>query len=360
MNGRDIDSAVLIALQRLEKLTPKRKEILLSFGALPSALLREELRQKVTAALGESATDFFRFVDERESYFDFLAAKGIGWVTYLDDEYPETLSEIDIKPVALFFKGNAALLKSFSIAIVGTRRPTRYGARIADDFAREFARAGIVVVSGFARGIDSVAHRACVESGAPTIAVFGCGVDVCYPAENRALYDGILSSGGLIVSEYAAGTHPMPFRFPERNRVISGLARGVLLPEAAEKSGSLITANTAVEQGKDLFVVPGNIFSPESRGTNSLLRSMPHALTLCPEDVLEYYRIGSVAREPEEAVQYDLTETAVLECLHDGEKHFEEILDETGLTASELSTVLVNLELAGALVQSGGNYYSLC
>lgn len=131
MNGRDIDSAVLIALQRLEKLTPKRKEILLSFGALPSALLREELRQKVTVALGESATDFFRFVDERESYFDSLAAKGIGWVTYLDDEYPETLSEIDIKPVALFFKGNAALLKSFSIAIVGTRRPTRYGARIA-------------------------------------------------------------------------------------------------------------------------------------------------------------------------------------------------------------------------------------
>lgn len=307
---------------------------------------------------------------ERDRLFQFrircgplfrrLADKGIGWVTYLDDEYSDLLRETDARPAVLFTKGNASLLNTFSLAIVGTRRPTRYGAKLADEFAREFARAGITVVSGFARGIDSCAHRACVESGAPTVAVFGCGVDVCYPAENRELYKAVLTSGGLILSEYAPGTHPMPYRFPERNRIISGLCRGVLLPEAAEKSGSLITANTAVEQGRDLFVIPGNVYSQESRGTNALLRTMPHALTLSPEDVLSYYRMAPAEKSEEEPMQFDMTESLILDSLHDGEKHFEELLADTGLTASELSGALVGLELAGALVQTGGNHYALC
>lgn len=360
MNGRDADSAVLVALQRIDKLTPKRREYLLAMSPVPSGLLSAELRPKVCAVLGESATDFFNFVAESEKYADGLEKKGIGFVTYLDDEYPELLGEIDSRPAVLFTKGNVSLLDTFSIAIVGTRRPTRYGAKLADEFAREFVRAGITVVSGFARGIDSCAHRACVDVGAPTVAVFGCGVDVCYPAENRELYRAVLDNGGLFVSEYAPGTHPMPFRFPERNRIISGLCHGVLLPEAAEKSGSLITANTALEQGRDLFVVPGNVYSPESGGTNALLRTMPHALTLSPEDVLAYYRMTTEEKRGEEPVQFDMTESLILDSLHDGEKHFEEILADTGLTAAELSGALVNLELAGALVQTGGNHYALC
>ena len=361
MNGRDIDSGVLIALARIEKLTASRISRLLALSPLPSGLLSAELRPKVCAALGECAADFFAFASEREAYADKLAAKGISWVTLFDDEYPEPLRNIDDPPAALFIKGNAALMNGFCLAIVGTRRPTRYGARIADEFAREFARAGITVVSGFARGIDSCAHRACVDSGAPTIAVFGCGVDICYPAENKALYDGVIASGGLLVSEYAPGTHPMPYRFPERNRVISGLCRGVLIPEAAEKSGSLITANLALEQGRDLFLVPGNIYSVESRGVNALLRTLPHALTLAPEDVLAYYRMLPERRKEErETLQLDMTETLILDSLHAGEKHFEELLADTGLSAAELSTALVNLELAGALVQTGGNHYALC
>ena len=360
MNGRDAETAVLVALQRTDKLTPSRREHLLSLTPVPSGLLSAELRPKVCAALGESATDFFNFVSGADRYFDELADKGIGWVTYLDDEYSDLLRETDARPAVLFTKGNASLLNTFSLAIVGTRRPTRYGAKLADEFAREFARAGITVVSGFARGIDSCAHRACVESGAPTVAVFGCGVDVCYPAEIRELYRAVLTSGGLILSEYAPGTHPMPYRFPERNRIISGLCRGVLLPEAAEKSGSLITANTAVEQGRDLFVIPGNVYSQESKGTNALLRTMPHALTLSPEDVLSYYRMAPAEKSEEEPMQFDMTESLILDSLHDGEKHFEELLADTGLTASELSGALVGLELAGALVQTGGNHYALC
>ena len=336
MNGRDADTRVLVALARVEKLSPRRRELLLEQATLPSGLLSAEMKPALSAALGDALTDFYRFVDEADPFFDGASEKGIGWVTRLDDEYSDLLRETDGCPPVLFTKGNAGLLNSFALAIVGTRRPTRYGAKIADEFARE-------------------------ESGAPTIAVFGCGVDVCYPAENRELYDAVLREGGLFVSEYPPGTHPMPFRFPERNRIISGLCRGVLLPEAAEKSGSLITANTAVEQGRDLFVVPGNIYSPESKGTNALLRTMPHALTLSPEDVLDHYRIDAPSSgDGAEAVQFDMTETLVLGCLHEGEKHFEELLAETGLSASELSTVLVNLELAGALEQTGGNHYALC
>ena len=360
MNGRDADTKVLVAMQRVEKLTPRKRDLLLGHTPLPSGLLTAEMKPKVAAALGESAADFYRCLDESDAFMDGLADRNIGWVTYLDDEYSDLLRETEGRPQVLFTRGNTALLNTFAIAVVGTRRPTRYGAKLADEFAREFARAGITVVSGFARGIDSCAHRACVESGAPTVAVFGCGVDVCYPAEHRALYDGVLGAGGLFVSEYAPGSHPTPYRFPERNRIISGLCRGVVLPEAAEKSGSLITANTAVEQGRDLFVIPGNVYSPESRGTNGLLRTMPHALTVSPEDVLDCYRIKQEPAKSEEPVQFDMSETLVLDCLHDGEKHFEELLAATGLSASELATVLVDLELAGALVQTGGNHYSIC
>jgi len=360
MNGRDADTKVLIALQRTEKLTPRRRELLLGESPLPSGLLVAEMKSKLSAALGESVNDFYRYLDESEKFMEDLSRKGIGWVTRADDEYPALLRETEGCPSALFVKGNVAAMDTFSLAIVGTRRPTRYGAKLADEFARAFANAGITVVSGFARGVDSVAHRAAVECGAPTVAVLGCGVDVCYPAENRELYSSVLATGGLFVSEYAPGTPPLPYHFPERNRIISGLSRGVLLTEAAEKSGSLITANTAVEQGRDLFVVPGNVYSPESRGTNELLRSMPHALTLSPEDVFAHYRIRPEGEKEEEQVQFDITETLVLDSLHDGEKHFEELLADTGLGAAELSTVLVNLELAGALVDTGGNHYALC
>ena len=295
MNGRDADTRVLVALARVEKLSPRRRELLLEQATLPSGLLSAEMKPALSAALGDALTDFYRFVDEADPFFDGASEKGIGWVNRLDDEYSDLLRETDGCPPVLFTKGNAGLLNSFALAIVGTRRPTRYGAKIADEFAREFAAAGVTVVSGFARGIDTAAHRAAVESGAPTIAVFGCGVDVCYPAENRELYDAVLREGGLFVSEYPPGTHPMPFR------------------------------------------------------------------SLSPEDVLDHYRIDAPSSgDGAEAVQFDMTETLVLGCLHEGEKHFEELLAETGLSASELSTVLVNLELAGALEQTGGNHYALC
>ena len=361
MNGRDRNTAVLLALRCTEHISQKRREGLLGLAPEPSALLSREFAGRVDALLGEAAEEFRDNLAATERLFDETEKAGVSWMTYLDDEFPAQLREIRPMPTVLFVKGNAGALGGFGIAVVGTRKPTRYGLKLADMFSRELARAGITVISGFARGIDTAAHKACIESGAPTVAVFGCGLDVCYPAENRALYRDIPERGGALVSEYPLGCKPLQYRFPERNRIISGLARGVFLPEAAKRSGSLITAELALEQGKDVFIAPGNIFAEESGGTNLLLQSIPHALVLSPDDILAHYRMTPKERvEKGETEQMTVEENLVIAVLRRGEAHFEELLAETGLTASALTDVLVGLELSGIAEQTNGNYYSLC
>jgi len=289
---------------------------------------------------------------------DDLAKRGVHWASYLDDGYPDSLRMIDDRPIMLFVKGNIGALNGDCVAVVGSRKPTRYGLKVAEEFAREFSRAGLVVVSGFARGIDATAHKACLACGNPTVAVFACGLDVCYPAEHKGLLDGILMNGGAIVSEYPIGTKPLQYHFPERNRIISGLSRGVFLAEAAKRSGSLITMRLAIEQGKDIFVVPGNIFAAESEGANGLLREIPHAIAISPEDVLEALHVKRQGIEPQTA-ELSLFENQIVEALRDEELHFEELLDITGLSVGELTNTLFNLELNGLVQSTGGNYYAL-
>ena len=244
------------------------------------------------------------------------------------------------------------------IAVVGTRRPTRYGVKVTEDFTKAFAQNSLTVVSGFARGLDSVSHRVCVSLSKPTVAVFACGLDVCYPAENKSLYSEILNSGGLLVSEYKIGVKPLQFHFPERNRIITGLSDGVFLAEASLKSGSLISARLAVEQGKELFVVPGNINSEASEGTNALIKEMQGAVVTSPEDVLE--RMGiSPFKEETDTVQLSVTAQLVVNALYEGELHFEEILEAVKVSASELSAVLTELEIMGVVQKLNGNYYAL-
>lgn len=361
MNGRDRDTAALVALQYTERISARKRDALIRRLPVPSELFTEE-GATLLRTLSPEAADEFKTVSEGiDGVFDALKRAGASWVTCLDDEFPELLREIEPMPAALFVKGSVSALGGFALGVVGTRKPTRYGLKLADMFAREFARAGITVVSGFARGVDTAAHKACIEGGAPTVAVFGCGVDICYPGENRALYDAIIGGGGAVVSEYPLSTKPVSYHFPERNRLISGLSRGIFLPEAAKKSGSLITAELALEQGRDLFVTPGSVFSEESGGTNELLRSAPHALVLSPDDVLAHYRMTAAERVREgDTGQMTIEETTVIEALRRGEMHFEELIAETGLGASELSDILVNLELSGIAEQTGGNHYALC
>ncbi len=359
MNNRTPENEILLALAHVEELSLKKKSNLLLAMPNPLDWVSNAKRRDLFALLGdENATSFLSKLSLIDDIIKKMQAAEIGWITYLDEQYSDRLREIDAFPPVLFVKGNAELLNSDCITVVGTRTPTRYGAKICDSFVRDFVRAGLTVVSGFARGVDGIAHKVCVDSEAPTIAVFACGLDVCYPAEHKGLMEGILSTGGLIVSEYSLGTKPLQYHFPERNRIVSGLSIGVFLPEATIKSGSLITARLAIEQGKEIFVVPGNINSPESEGCNALLQEIPHAFTIASEYVLDTLGIKICAKE-KSVVELSIAETLVTEALHDKELHFEELLDATGMAVNELSTLLMNLELNGIIEQTSGNYYSL-
>lgn len=359
MNGITESHKALLALQSVEELSLKKKRELQSLIPNPDEWACAKNSEVLLSVLGEKyKAEFLSKISSVEDIICKLNREGVNYVSIIDDEYPDQLREIYDPPLVLFCKGDVSVLKTRCIGVVGTRTPTRYGQKVCDSFAREFARSGLTVVSGFARGVDSIAHKAVVDSDAPTIAVFACGLDTCYPSENRGLHDAIIAHGGLIVTEYPLGVKPLQYHFPERNRIISGLSEGVFLPEATLKSGSLITARLAIEQGKDLFVVPGNINSPESEGTNKLLQEMPHAFVIAPEDVFDRLGVKQVKRETE-VVELNMAETMIVDALHDREMHFEELLEISGLGAGELNTLLMNLQLNGIIEETGGNHYAL-
>ena len=357
MDLKDSTTKALLALAYIDELSYKKKQTLLDSVDEPSVLPNE--KSIVRKVLGEAqAEEFFKKYSDIDNIIATLEGKGYHWLSYLDGDYPNALREIEDRPIVLFVHGSVSALSSDCIGVVGSRRLSRYGEKVAEDFSREFARAGLTVVSGFARGADCVAHKACIANGSPTVAVFGCGLDVCYPAEHRGMIDGIIMNGGAIVSEYPLGTKPLQYHFPERNRIISGMSRATFLAQAAKKSGSLITVRYAIEQGRDVFAVPGNIYAAENEGANELLREIPAALAICPDDVLDALHVKRATVE-KQAVELSLSESQIVDALHDGELHFEDLLSVTELSVSELTNALFNLELNGLIQNTGGNYYSL-
>ena len=284
-------------------------------------------------------------------------------VTYLSGDYPKSLFEIPDPPPFLYVKGKLPLCDR-SVAIVGSRRATRYGLQATDRLASELAGRGICIVSGMARGVDTAAHKGALAANGPSIGVLGCGVDQVYPPENKLLFENMASKGAL-VSEFPLGTLPLAENFPRRNRIISGLAKGVLVVEAAENSGSLITARYALEQGRDVFAVPGNISCATSRGSNRLIKQGAK-LVDCVEDILEELPGGvtSYGETPLfDAVQrnFSLTpkEAAVYEVLARSPLHIDDIIAQTELTAAEVSSMLLHLELKGAVMALPGTHYSI-
>lgn len=304
----------------------------------------------------------------RELYRDYAHAdvtieemrrKGIVAVTLNSDKYPSALKDIYDPPHVLYCIGDTSLLGDGveRLAVVGTRRATRYGKDVTKAFASAFAKAGICVVSGMARGVDSTAHFTALDEDGKTIAVLGCGPDVVYPPENRELYERIVSKG-LIISEYPPSTPPHAFRFPERNRIISGLSKGVLVTEAGVGSGSMITADLAVEQGRDLYVVPGNIFSDASKGCNEKIKELQAAAVTCPEDVIGVREKREVKGDL--AVQLTLEQARIISFLEDCESaHFSELLAKSGLSVNELTALLSEMEIYGFINKLSGNYYAL-
>lgn len=317
----------------------------------------EELRE---AGLGPRVVQ--RFLEVRESInpdqlWDRIVSQGIQILTWDDSIYPPRLKEIEQPPPVLYVRGEVLPEDHFAVAVVGTRRVTPYGRQVTEQLAAFLAANGVTVVSGLARGVDAVAHSAALQAGGRTLAVLGSGVDRVYPPQNRALAEKIMERGALL-SDYPVGTAPESSNFPPRNRIISGLSLAVVVVEAGETSGALITAEFAAAQGREVFAVPGNILAPQSKGTNKLIRDGALPL-LTPEDLLQALnltRVGAqkVARKilPSNEIEAKLLATMGTEPLH-----VDEIRNQTGLPVEKVSASLVMMELKGMVRQVGNMRY---
>ena len=275
-------------------------------------------------------------------------------ITFNNSNYPYSLKEITTPPLCLYCKGNVELLNSFCFAIVGTRKPTDYGIVITKQYAKELVKNDITIVSGLATGVDGVAHRTTLEENGKTIAVLAGGINNIYPLTNVKLANAIQEKG-LLISEYPPDTKPLSYYFPVRNRIIAGLSKGVLVPEMGEKSGSMHTVNYALEFNRDVFVVPGKINSPMSKGSNELIKNLQGCITTDPEDILKTYFITKKDKEINQ--QIDINAQMILSFVESEKRTFQEILDHTKLSANELNTILMTLELEGLIVKLANNSY---
>ncbi|VEJ35726.1 DNA protecting protein DprA [Aedoeadaptatus ivorii] len=271
-----------------------------------------------------------------------------------DDFYPEALALTERPPVVLYALGDLHLLENVSLSVVGARKHTDYGQRMCEKFVRSIAEAGVCIVSGLALGIDKIAHTAALDVDGKTIAVLGNGIGACYPASNRHTYERILK-GGLVLSEYPPFTTPKPFRFPERNRIIAALADGVLVVEAKERSGSLITARLAGEMGKEVFSICGNLDSVYSKGTNALIRDGAQ-IVLDPKNILEsavYQGVRPLATPQREDLT--LEEKEIYDSIKNGYQNAEALSEKTSLEIAEVLTLLTMLELKNYISGADGD-----
>ncbi len=288
----------------------------------------------------------------------YVQIKGsqIGRVKLGERDYRELLNYIANPPETLYYAGDLSIASKASIAVVGARKATPYGKWAAYGFAKKLSEYGIGVVSGMAYGIDSYAHKGAVENQGKTIAVLGCGIDICYPDSNRGLREDILNEG-LVISEYEPGTPPMPFRFPMRNRIISGLCIGTIVVEAGISSGSLITAECAAEQGRNIYALPGNINSMYSFGTNKLIKDGATPLTVF-DDIID--ELGIPRQVPPEALKIQLgkDERKIYEyILQSGETTADSICRHTGKPPSDVNAIVTILEMKGLLQTALGKIF---
>lgn len=286
------DKKYWVWLSRIEGLGSVKINKLLELYKTPQAIwnLNAENLMKVDG-IGETLAN--RICEEKyrkglDIYLDYMKKYEIETITIQDVEYPNKLRNIYDAPSILYVKGNTSILNDFAISIIGCRECSEYGKKIAKEISFRLAQYNINIISGMAKGIDSYAHIGCLNAKGKTIAVLGNGLDRVYPKENIGLYNEIVKTGGVVISEYIIGTKPNKMNFPARNRIVSGLSNGIVVVEAKEKSGTLITVDFALEQGKNVFVVPGNITSDNSRGTNSLIKQGAKMIT-CVDDILEEY-----------------------------------------------------------------------
>ena len=293
-----------------------------------------------------------------DRYYAELLQKNVTVLTLLDEGYPKLLREIDQSPPVIYVKGALSPADELAVALVGTRRVSAYGQQITRDTSLFLAGHGLTIVSGLARGVDGLAHQQALKAGGRTIAVLGSGVDVIYPPEHRKLAEAICENGAVI-SDYPLGTQPDGVNFPPRNRIISGLSLATIVVEAGERSGALITADFAVEQGRDVFAVPGNVLSPASSGTNRLIQKGAYAM-VSPQDVLDVLDLSAIEshKTARKILPADTTEASILQVLGYEPLHIDAICLEVGLAIEKVSAALTMMELKGMVQHVGGMRYA--
>ncbi len=370
--------AYWLALRRVRGVGPRTCRILLEKYASPEAVFRLDETEIASAGVSRQVArriKEFRDFDTLEKELCELPRLGARLLKWTDEDYPPNLREILDPPPYLFVRGPARLDQPGCIAIVGARAASEAGLRMAQRLGMELAAKGFIVVSGLARGVDSVAHQGALDAGGRTVAVMGCGIDVVYPAEHRKLAEAMLDGGGAIVGELPLGTQPMAENFPTRNRILSGLCLGVIIVEAAEKSGSLITARMALEQNRQVFAVPGSPLTGKTRGSNRLLREGAKLVECCQDVVEELLpQLGMLSGGYKSRHPGDISAAFVrpgvdqgsdedkllLRQLKEDEKlHIDTIIEASGLTTQVVLRLLLELELKGVVAQHPGKLFSL-
>ena len=292
-----------------------------------------------------------------DQLWEKIVNQNITVLTWDDETYPRRLKEINQPPPVIYVRGSLKIEDEWSIAVVGTRRVSPYGRQAAEEIASGLARNGLTVVSGLARGIDAIAHQTALKSGGRTIAVLGCGVDRIYPPEHRRLAAQMIEQGAVI-SDYPLGTPPEGVNFPPRNRIISGLSMAVAIIEAGERSGALITASFAADQGRDVFALPGSIFSPQSAGTNRLIDAGAFPL-LSIQSILDVLNLALVHEKQtaSRVLPANETEASLLAVLSHDPQHVDEIRNRSDLPIQKVTASLTLMELKGLVRQVGGMKY---
>ena len=359
----DTEIKYWLTLATVPDLGPARYlKLIRHFGSPENVLAAGRDELMTVEGIGKSIADNIRKKSDSvfvEKQIKLLENKPFEFCHLNSDNYPALLKKIYDPPPFFFYQGDLDCLSKPTIAMVGSRSLSVYGKMMAEKLARELAEAGFTTVSGFARGIDTISHRCTLEAGGTTAAVFGSGLDIMYPPENKTLYQELVSNG-VAISEFFLGTRPDPYNFPRRNRIISGLSLGVLVVEAADRSGALLTAEHALDQGREVFAVPGNINSKTSQGTNAIIKQGAKLVTSA-EDIMEEFKflVPRKAAVPERDIVLKLDENQrkIFEVLSHEPIQIDKIVKRSGLTVSHALEILLDLELNGHVRQLSGKMF---
>ena len=350
----------LLALHSVNGLGPVRLRALLDYFQDPKLAWEVGIADLQEIGIPRNAVD--ALIETRKTlvpqkYLESIEKSKIKWITIFDEAYPKLLKQIYDPPVVLYYMGEIESWNAKAIAVVGTRKITGYGRSVTEQFVTDLVGSGLVIVSGLAKGVDTMAHKAAIKAGGQTWVILGGGLNNIYPAENIGLAKQIIEGFGVVISEHPPDYQSLPGNFPARNRIISGLSLAVLVTEAAIDSGSLITAKEAVEQGRDVFAIPGAITSEMSKGPVSLIREGAKPVFSADEILEELGLVGGIVN-PERDLNLSQEERKVLDCLDNEEMHIDEICRELGLPIHQVSALVLKMEIVGLVRGLGGGIYS--